>query len=596
VLWVKAEERSTLQSDFAAIAGVLGLPSAAAKEQEAAVAEVKQWLDTHGGWLLILDNADDLDLAKEFLPSDPQGHVLLTTRARAFGGLAERIAVEEMTPEEGALLLLRRSGLIDTARAEDQALARKISEELGGLPLALDQAGAFIEETPSSLAEYLQLYGLEKGKLLSERGGRLGDHPSVTVTFSLAFEKVARKSAAAADVVRLCAFLAPDAIREAIFTKGAADLGENLSVVASNPLAFTQALKEAGRFSLVERDAEKQALDIHRLVQVVVLGGMDEAERRVWAERAVRAVNLAFPYVEFANWPFCEELLPHARACVSLIETRAFEFVEAGRLLSRVAYYLYGRALFGEAEPLLQHALAIYEKAMGPDHPEVATSLNNLAALYKNQGKYNEAEPLYQRSLAIREKALGRDHPDVAQSLNNLATLYHSRGKYSEAEPLYQRSLAIREKALERDHPDVAQSLNNLAALYRNQGKYIEAEPLYQRSLGIFEKALGRDHPDVAQSLNNLAVLYKNQGKYSEAEPLHKRSLAIREKGLGRDHPSVAESLNNLAGLYHSQARYGEAAPLYRRSLAIFEKTLGLEHPNTVAARGNLEENKKLGG
>ena len=100
--------------------------------------------------------------------------------------------------------------------------------------------------------------------------------------------------------------------------------------------------------------------------------------------------------------------------------------------------------------------------------------------------------------MAIKEKALGRDHPDVARSLNNLAGLYRDQGRYADAEPLYQRSLAIREKALGRDHPDVAQSLNNLAALYRNQGRYADAEPLYQRSLAIREKALGRDHPDVA--------------------------------------------------------------------------------------------------
>jgi tetratricopeptide (TPR) repeat protein len=596
VLWVKAEERSTLQSDFAAIARALGLPSAAAKEQEAAVAEVKQWLDTHGGWLLILDNADDLDLAKEFLPSDPQGHVLLTTRARALGGLAERIAVEEMTSEEGALLLLRRSGLIDTARAEDQALARKISEELGGLPLALDQAGAFIEETPSSLGEYLRLYGLERGKLLSERGGRLGDHPSVTVTFSLAFETVAKKSVAAADVVRLCAFLAPDAIPEVIFTKGAADLGENLSVVASDPLGFTQALKEAGRFSLVVRDADKQTLDIHRLVQVVVQGGMDEAEKRVWAERAVKAVNSAFPNVEFANWSLCEELLPHATACAELVERWALEFREAARLLSQTAYYFSDRALLSEAEPLYLRALAIWEKTLGSDHPDFASGLNNLALLYKSQAKYNEAEPLYQRALGISEKALGPDDPKVATNLNNLAVLYDNQGKYSTAEPLYKRSLAIREKALGPDDPKVATSLNNLAMLYYNQGKYSEAEPLYKRSLAILDKTLGPGHPNVAGGLNNLAALYATQGKHSMAEPLYQGSLAIRMKALGPDHPDVAQSLNNLAELYDNQEKYSDAEQLFRRALAIWEKALGPDHPNTILVRGNLERNMKLRG
>jgi CHAT domain-containing protein len=133
---------------------------------------------------------------------------------------------------------------------------------------------------------------------------------------------------------------------------------------------------------------------------------------------------------------------------------------------------------------------------------------------------------LYQRSLAIREKALGRDHPDVAISLNNLASLYDRQGRYADTEPLYQRSLAIREKALGRDHPDVAVSLNNLAALYANQGRYAVAEPLYQRALAIWERALGRDHSDVATALNNLAALYRSQGRYADALPIIRRTLS----------------------------------------------------------------------
>ena len=156
-------------------------------------------------------------------------------------------------------------------------------------------------------------------------------------------------------------------------------------------------------------------------------------------------------------------------------------------------------------------------------------SLNNLAALYDDQGRYADAEPLYKRSLAIREKALGPDHPDVATSLNNLAVLYDNQGRYADAEPLYKRSLAIREKALGPDHPDVATSLNNLAVLYENQGRYADAEPLYKRSLAIFEKALGPDHPDVAQSLNNLAELYDNQGRYADALPIVRRTIASRQ-------------------------------------------------------------------
>jgi len=208
------------------------------------------------------------------------------------------------------------------------------------------------------------------------------------------------------------------------------------------------------------------------------------------------------------------------------------------------------------------------------DHPDVATSLNNLAALYESLGDYARAEPLYKRSLVIYEKALGPDHPYVASSLNNLAMLYKSLGDYGKAEPLYKRSLAISEKALGPDHPYVAASLNNLAGLYKSLGDYAKALPLMKRSLAINEKALGPDHPYVAASLNNLASLYGLLGDYARAVPLMKRSLAINEKALGPDHPYVASSLGNLAWLYAALDDFAKAHDLYKKSQMIDSKLI----------------------
>jgi CHAT domain-containing protein/Tfp pilus assembly protein PilF len=262
--------------------------------------------------------------------------------------------------------------------------------------------------------------------------------------------------------------------------------------------------------------------------------------------------------------------------------------LEEAEQLNKQVEQLYQQGQYATAIPLAERALAIREKVLEPEHPDVATSLNNLAALYQEQGNYSSAEPLLQRSLAIREKVLEPEHPDVATSLNNLALLYWAQGNYSSAEPLLQRSLAIREKVLEPEHPDVATSLNNLALLYWAQGNYSSAEPLLQRSLAIWEKVLEPEHPDVAASLNNLALLYWAQGNYSSAEPLYQRSLAIREKVLGLEHPDVAASLNNLALLYWAQGNYSSAEPLLQRSLAIWEKVLEPEHPDVAASLNNL--------
>jgi tetratricopeptide (TPR) repeat protein/CHAT domain-containing protein len=257
---------------------------------------------------------------------------------------------------------------------------------------------------------------------------------------------------------------------------------------------------------------------------------------------------------------------------------------------------LYQAGKYAEATKVAERLLAIREKVLGPEHTDVARSLNNLAEVYRAQGRNAEAEPLYRRSLAIREKALGLEHPDVAIVLDNLAELYRAQGRYADAVPLYRRSLAIVENALGSEHPRVATALNNLAALYQAQARYPEAEPLYLRSLAIAKSALGSEYPAMATAVNNLAELYRTQGRYAEAEPLYHRSLAIRERALGLEHPAVATALNNLAELYRAQGRYPEAEPLYRRSLAIREKARGPEDPTVATTLNNLALLQQLQG
>jgi tetratricopeptide (TPR) repeat protein len=249
---------------------------------------------------------------------------------------------------------------------------------------------------------------------------------------------------------------------------------------------------------------------------------------------------------------------------------------------------LYKAGQYSDAIPLAQRLLAIQEKALGPDHPYVADSLNTLASLYEGQARYADAEPLCKRSLTIREKTFGANSLEVGQSLNTLANLYEEQGRYADAEQLYKRSLAIREKALGPDHPYVAGLLKNLGALRQKQGGYADAEQLYKRSLTVREKTLGPDSLEVGESLNALASLYKEQGRYVDAEAFSKRSLAIREKALGPDHPDVAASLNSLAAMYHVQGRYADAEPLYKRSLAIEEKAVGPGSPYLAASLNNL--------
>ena len=243
VLWVQANDHETLLTNFVALARLLNLSEKDAQEQQRVVRALKQWLETHSGWLLIFDNADDLAMVSDYLPEGTRGHTLLTTRAQAMSGLARKVELDTMGPAEGAELLLRRAGIIPEdatlARAStaDRAAAIDIVRAMDGLPLALDQAGAYIEETNESVSNYPSIYQQQRAALLNRRGALVPGHPdSVATTWSLAFEHVEGANPAAIELIRLCAFLAPDAIPEELISEGAPYL-----VPSCNPLLPTAA-------------------------------------------------------------------------------------------------------------------------------------------------------------------------------------------------------------------------------------------------------------------------------------------------------------------------------------------------------------------
>jgi tetratricopeptide (TPR) repeat protein len=496
------------------------------------------------------------------VPTDPKGHILITSRAQAFHGLAQPVRLEVLAPEKALEFLLRRTERAGCDDDEKEA-ATLLATELGCLPLALEQAGAFISENGSQFRDYLASYRNQRLELLDKSKPIAGDYKeSVATTWLMNFSDIESANPASADVLRFSAFLDPDSIPLAFIIQAREELGPLLSAALAGAdqdrLVLDTLLQPLTSYSLIRRETGSESYSVHRMVQEAVKGRMNEGEQRAWAERAVLAINEAFPKVEYATWPLCALLLAHATAGARLIDEWNFESTQSARLLNHVGIYNYERGRYGESEPLYKRAVSIYEKALGPDRL-LAASLNNLAELYRVQRRYKEAEPLHWRALGIRESALGPAHPSVANSLSNLATLFYSQGRYEEAEPASRRSLGIRESALGPDHPDVATSLNTLAAVYHRQGRYEEAEPLYKRALGIREDALGPDHPSVAQSLNNLAQLYAGEDRYEEAEPLCKQALLVYENALGPDHPDTAKCRNNLRLFYEKHGRTGPA-------------------------------------
>ncbi len=593
VFWLSAASRDSLLADFIALAQRLDLAEQAEPDQTRIIAAVQRWLTEHEGWLLIMDNADDLPLALEFLPGQHKGHVLFTTR-HAESGIVASVEVEKLSQRESTLLLLRWSNLLDddsqlgSVPAAERAAAERLAREMDGLPLAIVQAGAFVQETGCTLSTYLNLYTTHRQKLLARKSRRHADHPeTVTTTWSLSFQQIEEQSPAAADLLRLLAFLSPDAIPEELLIRGAPEAGTTLAPILSDELLFNETLGVLFRYSLIQRNAN--TISIHRLVQTILKESMDPQIQRTWAERTIRTVNAAFSDTKASGTDaHYQSYLPHIQECATLIEHYHLYSSESARLLFQAGLFLFFHGFHSQSQLLHQQALTIRKQLFGSDDPSVADSLNSLAILARNQGNNEQAEGLHQQALSIRQKALGLYHLTTAESLNNLGVLYRNQRKYEQAEPLLQQALSIWEQLLGSEHLDTLHSVLNLAKLYLEQHNYGQAGQLLNQALATGEQVLAPGHPLIAHNLNLLARLFYEQGNYEQAETLWKQSLAIMEQTLGPEHPAIPELLNALAGLYAAQGHFTEAQTLCERAISISEKRLGAEHPETIAYRDNL--------
>ncbi len=479
VFWVRAETVEEVQTGFVEIARLLGLPEKDAQDPNDTVQAVRRWLEEHSSWLLIFDNADQPAELRDFRPRQLQGqsHMLLTSRSQTFDswGIARPVSLAQMPATEAVDFLYKRTGR-EAGDAGEKAAAATLAEELGYLPLALEQAGAYLLAQQMSFADYLKSYGKRRLTLLQQALPVAGDYPaSVATTWALNFQAVEETSLAAADLLRVSAFLSPDAIPYELFEAGAGEMGETLAAaladMAADPAAFAEVLAPLTRYSLVRAEPAMQAYSVARLVQEVLKAALSEEAGRLWAERSIAAVAQAFPEDDYENWPQIDRLLPHARLAAQLVETHSVDSEAAATLLEKTGGYLHERGLYGEAEPLYRRALELGQQLFGGDHPDVATRLNDLAGLYQAQGRYSEAEPLFLQAIESGKCRLGKGHSDAATYLNNLASLYRTQGRYSEAEPLLRRSLATFEKGLWPEHPTCVQVRGNLQALLEQQGE-----------------------------------------------------------------------------------------------------------------------------
>ncbi|KAH0536108.1 hypothetical protein FGG08_006994 [Glutinoglossum americanum] len=572
IFWIDASSPGTARRGFETIAEKVSGPGRVFGNSESKIAFVKDTLGSWGKpWIIVFDNYDNPSEFKNissYFPQGRSGAILFTSRHSESARLGIVIRVTQMTEEEGTELLLRQSRL---ERNSDNTIdGRKIVRKLGYLPLAIDQAGAYINARELPLWRFIKHYDerkevvLKHTPLLWEYRKRLGEDKdemslNVFTTWELSFRQVGKNEDERA---MICHFLTLSAFFDA--TKIGENLFRRLASASEPPqwvglftsegvwdgYKYQDILVELRKLSLLQSldtGTEETRFSLHPLVVEWLKLRADQESRQRYALEAIVVLGDCISAQDQGTIPLQIKLdtLSHVDMClrndkeysqelggldpVSLIEPLCV----FGSLYKRFCQYqeaktMYKRTLtVGEELGLMcERALAGCEKALGPDHPLTLGVIHNLGLLYGRQGKLAEAEAMYRRALAGSEKVLGLDHMPTLGAVNSLGILYREQGRLAEAEVMYGRVLAGREKALGPDHPSTLDTVHSLGVLYDSQDRLAEAEAMYGRALTGYEKALGPDHKSTLLTVRGLGLLYERQGKLAEAKAMYQRHPA----------------------------------------------------------------------
>ena len=590
IFWMPATNTESLQQAYLDVGRQLRIPGL--QEEQANVKKLVQHhlsQESTGQWLLIFDNADDIDMwiskggnenssysLKDYLPRSHQGCVILTTRSRKIAVKLEPsivIKVLEMD-EEVATELLSKSLINQELLSNHQEGILKLLQQLTFLPLAIMQAAAYINEngiTPSDYLSLLEEQEQDVVDLLSENfedEGRYQDVKNpVATTWLISFEHIRRLDPLAAEYLSFMSCVDPK------------DIPQSLLPPAQSRKKETDAIGTLDAYSFVSRRPGDHALDVHRLVHLAMRNWLRREELLTqWAAKAMKRLEEVFPDHDHKNRSVWRAYLAHARYVLES-DDKKDGMQERTELLWKFAMCLYCDGRYNEAEKSFSRVMQTRQKVLGLEHSDTLTSMANLALTFRNQGRWKEAEELFVQVIETFKRVLGAE----LTSINDLASTYRNQGRSKEAEELSVQVIETFKKIL-----DMLTSINDLASTYRNQGRWKEAEELFVQVIETFKKILGVEHPDTLTIIANLASTFWNQGRWKEAEELEVQVMEIRKRVLGAEHPDTLTSMNNLASTYMNRGRWKEAEELFIQVMETFKRVLGAEHPSTLTIIANL--------
>ena len=582
VWWVEAEQAALIAEQFAALGALLGLP--AAPDTTAAVRAVCNDLRRRQAWLLIFDNAERIEDLRPVLPGGT-GHVLVTTRRGGFRVLGPVLDLGVFDRANAVTLLHCRAPNLSS----DEANA--LAEALGDLPLALEQAAAFLDQTGLPAAEYLDLLRVRARELYA-RGRAAGHQDTIATLWSVSFKQLHDVQPNAVHLLDLCAWLAPEPIPLDLVTNHPDRVPEPLASAVADPLALTDIVGVLVDYSLVRRTSG--GLLLHRLVQAV-----SRQSATAQQQRHPLAVDLALLRADLGedilgapdNWPRWRQLLPHVLAATDHHDdAQPVAADDVAWLLERAATYLYvvGSGLITGARPLLERALTIRESLYDPNDPQVAATLQSLGTVLSELGQWAAARPRLERALRIQENRYRPDHPDLADTLSSLGGVLARLGDSATARSMLERALNIYEAAYGPHDSRITTTLVFVGSIFMDIGKPAQAQEFFARALRIRESVLGPRHPWTATCLTHLGEALAALGELTTARSLLERGLRIRESAYGADSFIPAGTLVSLGAVLAEMGEPAAARALLERALRIREAVFGPNHLWTAITLNRL--------
>ena len=573
-----AGDPAVLAAEFGVLAAELGVREAAdARDPVASVHAVLA--RAQAGWLVVFDNVPDRASVARFVPPAGPGRVLITTQNQHWPP-GQAVDVPVLDREVAADFLVDRTG------DADRAAARELAAELGGLPLALEQAAAYMQATGTSLARYLPVFRDRQAELLAR--GEVAGHPDVGATLGLALSRLAEEAPAAAGLVRVLAFLAPEPVPLGLLLAGdqtAGLLGPEVAATVGpllgDPVAAGDAITALRRYSLVSPAGDGLVL-VHRLVQAITRAQLPAEAAGQWEQAAAALVEAAIPAdAELpAAWPVCAVLLPHARAVLDLTSGGMWQ----------IARYLGYSGSYPAARDLAQLIADAYRDsdAYGPEHPDALTARHNLAYWTGVAGDAAGARDQLAALMPISERVRGPEHPGTLATRSQLARWAGVAGDAAGARDQLAALLPIRERVLGSEHPETLTTRYELAYWTGEAGDAAGARDQFAALLPIRERVQGPEHPETLTTRHELARWAGAAGDVAGARDQFAALLPIRERVQGPEHP---ETLTGRANLAYWTGEAGDAAGArdqYAALLPIRERVLGPEHPGTLTGRANL--------